>query len=168
MDAGWTLWHCGACADCGKVRMALALEGLPCREVQQDQDHDGLPALRTGTERVEHANAILRTLAARPGSRLLPQSRRDQALTWVLVERADAVLGPLEDAPDRLDAELAVLDGLLDRGPYLFGDHPTVADVAVHAHLHRVERTMGRPLPHFRERVEAWFRRLSTSAPIER
>ena len=183
MAAERVLHHREACAQCEKVRLALALEGLPYRSVtlgEGEQGPHGAPALVEGDTVITEATPILRHLAARPGSRLLPAARRDQALTWALVAWSDGVLGPtvaaLASAHDadgtplrdddlkvlehRLGEELAVLDGVLGRGPYLFGDEPTLADICAHAWLRRLEAATARPLPERLVRARAWLDRL--------
>jgi glutathione S-transferase len=184
------LVHRGDCTECGKVRSALALEKPAWETVEIDAaDRDTarklsrqerLPVLVEDDGAALHdADVILRRLAARAGSRLLPEGRRDQALTWVLVERADALLGPMVDSvvcrcdahghplreddlrvlERRLEAELAVIEGLLERGPYVFGERPTVVDVCLHAYLARLPR-QARPLPSSYLRLTSWYKRL--------
>jgi len=163
------LYHLEDCAQCEMARLALAVERIGYEsllidpadrsEVQRISGQRRVPVLvdTDGSVFVE-APRILRHLAAGQGARLLPGGRRDQTLTWVLVERADERLAPLchslgrridaagtplgEDelraVRRRLGDELAVIEGVLERGPFLFGDHPTVADVAVHAMLNRL------------------------------
>ncbi len=194
---GRTLYHLQDCPHCEQVRLALAIEKLPFEEVRVEPSdrsavrsvsgQDSVPVLveEDGTVYVD-ARRILRHLAQRPGSRLLPEGRRDQALTWVLAAHAGATLGPLtgdlargasagagpldEDEKRRLerrlDEEIAVLDGLLDRGPFLFGDRPTVADITVHAYLSRLPRGEGGapPIPAARSRVVAWYRHVEDAA----
>ncbi|MDX1388787.1 MAG: glutathione S-transferase family protein [Acidobacteriota bacterium] len=185
------LFHFDRSPLCEKVRLALALEGLAYESVTVDPSdttivreisgNDELPlAVFDDDEVVQESNRILRHLAARPGSKLLPDGRRDQALTWVLVDRADAILGPLvyrlvcRKEPDghdlsdddlgvldrRLGEEIGVLEGLLERGPFVFGERPTLADVAIHAYLNRLPRVGNRPLPGDALRVSSWYERV--------
>jgi len=168
----------------------LAFESRPIdpqerSEVERVSGQSSVPVLVDANgEVLSEANAILTRLAERRGSRLLPEGRRDRALAWALVHQADARLRPLaskirrrQDADgtalterelselrDRLSSELAALEPLLDRGEFLFGAHPTVADVAAHAYLGRLpaadqESVLGR-LP----RIATWFRRLREAA----
>ena len=115
-----------------------------------------------------------------PGSRLLPPGRRDQTLTWVLVDRADVFLSPICEALTRradsdgsplsdddlrvlrrrLEDELAVIEGILERGPYLFGDHATVADIATHAFLNRLPTEEVVPLIGEYPRLTGWYDRM--------
>ncbi len=190
-----TLYHFDACPHCEKVRLALALERLPYESVEIDPADrtevlrvSGQPSVPVLVEEdgaaIPDSLAILRHLAQRPGSELLPKPRRDQALTWVLVDRANGVLGPLtsrltsradphgndlrEDElrslERKLDAELAILEGMLERGPFLFGDRPTLADIVAHAFLNRLHRIGGRAIPESFVRVAAWYHRVETAA----
>lgn len=189
------LYRLDSCPQCDKVGLALALEGLGFESVVIDPAHretvreltdqDQLPVLvdEDGTVSYE-ANRILRSLAGRPGSKLLPDGRRDQSLTRVLVDRADGILAPLifrirhgEDPEGnplreddllvlerRLGEELAVLEGLLERGPYLFGDRPTVADICIYAFLSQLPRFANRSLPDSFLRVSCWYDRVEKAA----
>lgn len=188
------LYHFEACPFCEKVRLALVLEGLPYDSVLVNPDdreetrkvsgQEEVPVLVDGTEVLSDSTTILRYLAGRPGSKLLPEARRDQALTWVLVDRSDAVLAPITSRlhrgkepggrplPDhdvqvlerKLETELAVLEGILERGPFLFGERPTVADVSEHAFINRLQRGTGWKVPDPLVRVGAWFDRVAKAA----
>jgi len=190
-----TLYHLERCPFCEKVRLALALDGLEyeSRLIDPDDRSDlerltGQPEVpvlveEDGTALFE-ANHILRHLVQREGSTLMPEGRRDQALTWVLVDRADMVLKPLvsrirrrrtpEGRPlndsdvaalkGRLREELAVLEHVLERGPFLFGSHTTVADIAAHAFLSRLPADELDSVFRDRERVAAWYRHVREAA----
>jgi glutathione S-transferase len=130
------------------------------------------------------ANRILRHLAASPRSKLLPEGRRDRSLTWVLVDRADARLSPICNGlkhgidstgsplptderrvvSKQLREELAVFEEILGRGPFLFGDHPTVADVATHAQLNRLPDEAGFRVVEEFPRLSGWYERVMSSA----
>lgn len=185
------LYHLRECPYCEKVRLALGLERIdyeslviepPDRgEVEKISGQSLVPVMvdNDGTVLVE-SNRILRHLATMPTSRLLPPSRRDQSLTWVLVDRADVILSPIcqrltRRADDdgsplsdddlrvlrrRLEDELAVIEGILERGPYLFGDHPTVADIATHAFLNRLPTEEVVPLIGEYPRLTGWYDRM--------
>lgn len=190
-----TLYHTEDCPQCEKVRLALSLERLPYESVSVDPSRveilreisgqDELPVYVDDDGTVLHdSNRILQRLAGRPGSHLLPDGRRDQTLTRVLVDRADDILAPLiyriacKEDPDgnalreddllvlerRLGEELAVLEGLLERGPFFFGDHPTLADICIHSLLSRLPRCGGRPLPDSFLRVSSWYERVEQAA----
>jgi glutathione S-transferase len=105
-------------------------------------------------------------------------------LTWVLVDRADVKLAPIcegltrhTDADGsllsdddlrvlrrRLEDELAVIEGILERGPYLFGDHPTVADIATHAFLNRLPTEEVVPMIGEFPRLTGWYDRMLEKA----
>jgi glutathione S-transferase len=189
------LYHIDSCPFCEKVRLALALEGLEydsClidpndrSEVQRVSGQGKVPVLveEDGTVILE-SNRIMQRLVSAAGSALVPSSRRDQALTWVLVDRADALLAPIcyrlgrGRDPDgnelsdedlnvlrrRLREELAVMEGILERGPFLFGDRATVADVAAHAFLNRLPDAELEPLMSGLDRAAGWYERVAKAA----
>ncbi len=183
------LYFLEACPDCVKIKLALAIEGLDYQPVAIDpldrsqvraaSGQDEVPVLveEDGTALCD-ANRILRHLAGRPGSKLLPEGRRDQELAWILVEHAARVIGPLCERLAtsregneahalelRCAEEMSALEGLLDRGPYLFGDRPTVADVAVFACVSRLGRARAEPVPRALVRTAAWYRRFEKADP---
>jgi glutathione S-transferase len=177
------------------VRLALALEGFEYESREID------PGDRSDVERVSgqgkvpvlveedgsvilQSNSIMQRLVSAPESVLVPSSRRDQALTWVLVDRADAILAPIcyrlkklhdpegnelteEDLNAlrrRLREELAVMEGILERGPFLFGERATVADVAAHAFLNRLPEGERAPLFVDLDRASGWYARVAQAA----
>jgi len=185
------LYHLNECPFCEKVRLAFGLERIDYEslvidpsdlcEVEKISGQLLVPVMIDvdGTVIVE-SNRILRHLAAAEKSRLLPPGRRDQTLTWVLVDRADVILSPIckrltRRADDdgsplsdddlrvlrrRLEDELAVIEGILERGLYLFGDHPTVADIATHAFLNRLSTEEVVPLIGEYPRLTGWYDRM--------
>jgi len=189
------LYHLKECPYCEKVRLAFGLEQVDFQSLVIDPEDRGevrtisgqqlVPVMvdNDGTVIVE-SNRILRHLAAMPDSRLLPPGRRDQTLTWVLVDRADVILSPIcerlirhvdtDGSPlsdddlrvlrRRLEDELAVIEGILERGPYLFGDHPTVADIATHAFLNRLPAEEVVPLIGEYPRLTGWYDRMLEEA----
>jgi glutathione S-transferase len=190
-----TLYHIEGCPFCEKVRLALALEGLQYESRQIDPNDrseverlSGQPKVPIMVEEdgsvILESNRIMQQLVSAPESALVPPSRRDQALTWVLVDRADARLAPIcyrlknrsdpEGNPlteedlgvlrNRLKEELAVMEGILERGPFLFGERPTVADVAAHAFLNRLPEDERDPLVSRLARVSGWYERVVEAA----
>lgn len=189
-----TLYHVEACPYCEKVRLALALEGIEYESVSVDPT-DREPVVKvSGQPKVPvyvdesgdvlyGSNRIIRRLARKEGSGLLPSGRRDQVLAWILVDTADSNLGPLTSRlirktdPDgrplsdddlkvlsrNLDRALAALEGMLERGPYLFGEKPTAADIAVHAFLNRLEAARRHPIPQDLVRAASWYGRLKAA-----
>jgi len=189
------LYHLKECPYCEKVRLAFGLERVDFEslvidpedrgEVQKISGQSQVPVMidNDGTV-VAESNRILRHLATMPESRLLPSGRRDQTLTWVLVDRADVKLAPIcegltrhTDADGsllsdddlrvlrrRLEDELAVVEGILERGPYLFGDHPTVADIATHAFLNRLPTEEVVPMIGEFPRLTGWYDRMLEEA----
>jgi glutathione S-transferase len=190
-----TLYHIDECPFCEKVRLALALEGIEYEsheidpgdrsEVKRISGQGKVPVLvEDDGEVIMRSNSIMQRMVSAPGSVLVPSSRRDQALTWVLVDRADAILAPLcyrlkrgrdpegnelteEDLSvlrRRLREELAVMEGVLERGPFLFGERPTVADVAAHAFLNRLPEDERAPLFSELDRAGGWYERVYEAA----
>lgn len=137
---------------------------------------------------VLESNRILKYLARREDAGLLPRGRRDQELTWILIGHTDNVLGPIckslktRKSPDgenlgeddlavierRLEHELGVLEGMLERGPFLFGERPTIADIGMHAHLNRLDHVRGLTIPDDLVRVSGWYYRVQSMGNPER
>jgi glutathione S-transferase len=189
-----TLYHIDRCPYCEKVRLALALEGLEYESRVIEPEDRGAVVEVSGQEKVPvlvedgkvllESNRILQRLVDAPESKLVPTSRRDQSLTWVLVDRVDAIMGPLavrlrrrqdpagnalseEDLSvvrRRLQEEVAVMEGILERGPFLFGERPTVADVAAHAFLNRLPRGERDTITVDYPRVNGWYSRVLEAA----
>lgn len=171
------LYHFASCPYCEKVRLALALAGLDYAsheidpadrsEVVAVSGQPLVPVLVEPDGTVLHeSNLILRQLATLPEAQLLPQARRDQALTWVLVDRADAVLAPLcrRGGGGALHEELGVLEGLLERGPFLFGERPSLADACFHAFLNRMPAADRDRAIEGWPRVRGWYDRVVSAA----
>jgi glutathione S-transferase len=189
-----TLYHLDKCVDCEKVRLALGVEGLDWTarpvdtddrsEVEQVSGQTSVPVLVDGETVVVDGNRILEHLAARDGATLMPGSRRAQTLTRLLVEHADRAIAPLvrglrrrttgDGAPLsdddlgvlrlRLDGELDRLDGVLEGRPFLFGERPTLADVAHHAYFNRLAWSTDWEVPESHPRVRGWFERVEVAA----
>lgn len=192
-----TLYHIERCPYCEKVRLALALEGLDYQsrvilpddraEVVRVSGQEKVPVLVEEGRVLLESNRILQRLVEAPESKLVPTSRRDQSLTWVLVDRADVILAPLSlrlrdrQDPDgrtlseedlsvvrrRLQEEIAVMEGILERGPFLFGERPTVADVAAHAFLNRLPLGERDTVIVDYPRVSGWFDRVLEAAGMK-
>jgi glutathione S-transferase len=189
------LYHLDHCANCEKARLALAIDGVTYESVVIDSSDLSAVKKASGQEEVpvlvlddgtvlQEANRILKYLSRREGSKLLPDSRRDQALTWVLVAHADRIVSPLVTRlvtrrdPEgrslsnddlrvierRFGGEITVIEGLLERGEFLFGSRPTLADVAMHAYLNRLPRLADIRLPAEALRVAAWYERMEKAA----
>jgi glutathione S-transferase len=56
------------------------------------------------------------------------------------------------------------MEGILERGPFLFGERPTVADVAAHAFLNRLPRGERDTVIVDYPRVSGWFDRVLDAA----
>jgi glutathione S-transferase len=189
-----TLYHLDKCVDCEKVRLALGVAGVDWdgrpvdpddrSEVEKVSGQSTVPVLVDGETVVVDGNRILEYLASREGSTLLPESRRAHTLTRLLVEHADRAIAPLvfglrrrttrdgEPLSDddlavlrlRLDGELDRLDGVLEGRPFLFGDRPTLADLAHHAYLNRLASSTDWEVPASQPRVRGWFERVEVAA----
>lgn len=188
------LYHLDVCPYCEKVRLALEIDGTPWEskpvgrddreEVREASGQDSVPVLVDGDTVLTESNLILDHLAGRPGSKLLPEGRRARTLTRMFVTHADGTVAPLctrikrgtgengepllpEDVVllrRRLDHELDTVDGALEGRPFLFGDRPTVADIAYHAFLNRVDAAGKLQLPESLPRIRAWYDRVRVAA----
>lgn len=173
------LYQIAACPYCRKVSHALDQLGLEYQVVEIDpgQRHkvkklsgqEKVPVLQDGDDVIHDSTAILRYLVEHAnGEELLPEDSRHRALAWILEAYADDTLVPLVAGSlaspagrAELDVHLAWLDQLLDAGGYILGDTPTLADLALHAPLTRLEQEgQGAPLPAELSRLCSWYGRL--------
>ena len=189
-----TLHHLDKCVDCEKVRLALdvmgggwtsrPIEADDRSEVERVSGQKSVPVLVDGETVIVDGTPILEYLASRDDSTLLPESRRAQALSRVLVDHADRAIAPLvfglrrrttrdgtplsEDDLAvlrlRLDHELDMLDGVLEGRAFLFGDRPTLADLVHHAYLNRLAWSTDWKVPGSQPRVCGWYDRVNVAA----
>ena len=191
---GLTLYHLEKCVDCEKARLALDVIGATWNgrpvdpddrsEVETISGQTTVPVLVDDATVVVDGNRILEYLASREGTNLIPESRRAHALTRVLVDHADRAIAPLVSGLRRgttrdgrpltdddlavlrvrLDGELDVLDGVLEGRAFLFGDRPTIADLAHHAYLNRLAWSTDWEVPESLPRVRGWYARVNVAA----
>jgi len=174
------LYHLERCPYCEMVRLALGFLGLSWESKLVDQDDRSdlekvsgqtqVPVLVDGDRVIPDSGEILKHLVATHGGKLLPRGRRDQTLNGLLAAHVDNVLAPLcrdlirgtgEPAiREQWTHELQALDRLLDRGDFLFGPDPSIADIRAGAWLIRLESASGLAIPEDLQQVGAWLGRL--------
>ena len=173
-----------ASGNCYKVRLLLALLGLPCERVPVDifageTLTDAFAALNPVRETpvlelddgtaIAQSDAILAYLAH--GTPWLPAGRLEQAQVhqWLAFEQERSMGGigaprfrrltGRPAIPGRLEvgrAALAVLDAHLAGRTWLVGERPTIADVSVFGYAHVAPEAGLAPPP----QVEAWLGRV--------
>src|SRR5947209_19992490 len=156
------LYHLEACPFCEKVRLALKRMGLPYEgvairpedrsEVEKVSGQRLVPVLCDDERVMPDSTRILRYVIARYGERgLLPPGPADQALTWIVEDYADEVLGPLiysvvkgttpqgapldargrKEAEKHLETQFRNLEQLLSHRPFALGDAASLADISL-------------------------------------
>jgi len=185
------LYHFDACPYCEKVRLALErmkldYEGIVIdpadrSEVEAISGQRLVPVLVDGERTLPDSTRILRYLVARYGERgLLPPEAPDQALSWIVEDYADEVLGPLVhsvladegpsgeplDARSRkeiekhLETQFRNLEQLLSQRAFVFGAQAGLADIALYAFLSRMMRSGQREISSGFPHLKAWYSRV--------
>jgi glutathione S-transferase len=193
---GLRLYHFEACPFCEKVRLSLRRMGLDYesvviepgdrREVERVSGQRLVPVLCDDDRVIPDSTRILRYLIARYGEKgILPGGPADQALSWIIEDYADEVLGPLmhaallgrapsgepldaagrKDLEKHLETQFRNLEQLLSERPFALGAAPGLADIAVFAFLSRLvrhsERMISAGFPH----LKAWYARMEAPSP---
>jgi glutathione S-transferase len=168
------------------VRLALGFLGLSWESRLVDPDDRSelerisgqaqVPVLVDGDRVIPGSSEILQYLVANHDGKLVPRGRRDQTLTVLLTAHVDTVLAPLCKAlihgtgadkqvlREQLTNELQALEGLLDRGEFLFGPEPSIADIRAGAWLIRLDSALALTIPEDLQQVRAWIGRLRNSS----
>lgn len=185
------LYHLEACPFCEKVRLALRRMGLDYEGIAIDPGNRGeverisgqrlVPVLCDEDRTVPDSTRILRYAIARYGERgILPAGAANQALTWIVEDYADEVLGPLiyavlngrtlagavVDPPARkelekhLETQFRNLEQLFSERRFAFGEAPGLADMALFAFLSRLVRQGGREISSGFPHLKAWYSRV--------
>ena len=137
-----------------------------------------VPVLQDGTVTIADSNAILIYLAAQYGKgrdiEWLPSDpvRAAQVQRWLSVAAGQVAFGPArarlktvfkaqvdaEDAIARAHALFTVMDGELQRNPFLIGTAPTIADISAYSYIaHAPEGNVSlQPYP----QVRSWLGRI--------
>lgn len=184
------LYHLEACPFCEKVRLALKRMGLDYEaisikpadraEVEKVSGQRLVPVLCDEDRVVPDSTRILRYLVARYGERgLLPAGPADQALTWIVEDYADEVLGPLiysvargktpggepldakgrKEVEKQLETQFRNLEQLFSERPNVLGEAPGLADIALYSFLGQLTRG-GREISAGFPHLRAWHARL--------
>ena len=181
-----TLYDADRCPYCARVRIVLAEKDIDYETVVVDLDDrpawiyeknplGRVPVLEEEAFVLPESVVINEYLEERyPEPALWPVDPADRAQGRLLVERFDSLSRPYyalrrgdEEARERLDAELAALDGLLAGRPFLTGREFGLADAAYLPWILRAESNLGVDLdahPALTEWVERCSERASVSA----
>jgi glutathione S-transferase len=193
MAMALNLYHFEACPYCEKVRVALRRMGLDYAsvpidpadrtEVQRVSGQRLVPVLRDDDRVIPDSTRILRYLIARYGEHgLLPAGAADQALTWIVEDYADEVLGPLvyavledetisgealdargrKDLEKHLETQFRNLEQIFSERPFVFGPQPGLADISLFAFLSRMVRSGRREISSGFPHLKAWYSRAET------
>jgi glutathione S-transferase len=179
-----TLYDADRCPYCARVRIVLAEKGVEYETVAVDLDDrpawiyeknstGRVPVLEEDVFLLPESAVIDEYLNERyPDPPLLPDDPGERALARLLVFRFDDLSKPYyalrrgeEGASLRLDAQLARLDELLGRQPYLTGRAFGLADVAYIPWILRARDRMDVELDQFSALAD-WVARLSERASI--
>lgn len=179
-----TLYDADRCPYCARVRIALAEKGISHETVVVDLDDrpawiyeknplGRVPVLEDGAFVLPESAVINEYLDERyPEPALWPADAAERAFGRLLVFRFDQLSKPYyalrrreEGARERLDAELAKLNAVLDAQPYLSGREYGLADIAYVPWIVRARERMGVELHSFGALSE-WLERLSARPAI--
>ncbi len=178
-----TLYDADRCPFCARVRIVLAEKGVEYESVQIDLDDrpawiyeknptGRVPVLEEDAFLLPESAVIDEYLEARyPEPALWPDDPGERALARVLVFRFDDFSRPYyalrrgdDGAEERLDAELAKLDALLEAQPFLTGRAYGLADVAYLPWIVRGRELLGLDLEPFPALADWWERLLERPA----
>ena len=179
-----TLYDADRCPYCARTRIVLAEKGVEYDTTVVDLDDrpawiyeknplGRVPVIEEDTFVLAESAVINEYLDERyPEPALLPADPAARALARMLIFRFDELSRPYyalrrgdEGARERLDAQLAKLDALLDAQPFLTGSEFGLADVAYVPWILRARDRMGVELAPFAALAE-WLDRLSQRPSI--
>ena len=174
-----TLYDADRCPYCARVRIALAEKGVGYETVVVDLDDrpawiyeknplGKVPVLEEGEFVLPESEVINEYLEERyPEPPLWPADPAERAGGRLLVYRFDELSRPYyalrrgdEDARPQLDAQLARLDSLLARRPFLTGREFGLADIAYLPWILRAESNLGADLTSH-EALAEWVERVA-------
>jgi glutathione S-transferase len=179
-----TLYDADRCPYCARTRIALAEKGIEYETVEIDLDDrpswiyeknplGRVPVIEDDAFVLPESAVINEYLEERyPEPALWPADAAERAFGRLLVFRFDQLSKPYYDlrreqegARERLDAELAKLNAVLDAQPYLSGREYGLADIAYVPWILRARDRMGVELGSFGALAE-WVERLSARSAI--
>jgi stringent starvation protein A len=179
-----TLYDADRCPYCARTRITLAEKGLEYETVEVDLDDrpswiyeknplGRVPVLEEDAFVLPESAVINEYLEERyPEPPLWPADAAERALGRLLVFRFDQLSRPYyavrrddEGARERLDAELAKLNAILDAQAYLTGREFGLADIAYVPWILRARDRMGVETGRFGAIAE-WLERLSERSAI--
>ena len=179
-----TLYDADRCPYCARVRIALAEKGVEYETVVIDLDDrpswiyeknplGRVPVLEEDAFVLPESAVIDEYLEERyPEPPLWPADAAERALGRLLVFRFDQLSKPYyalrreqDGARERLDAELAKLNAILDAQPYLTGREFGLADITYVPWILRARDRMSIELGSFGA-LAAWLERLSERPAI--
>ena len=179
-----TLYDADRCPYCARTRIALAEKGIEYETVTIDLSDrpdwlyeknplGKVPVLEEDAFVLPESDVIMEYLEERyPEPALWPADAAERAFGRLLVFRFDQLSKPYyalrreeDGAGERLDAELAKLNAVLDAQPYLSGREFGLADIAYVPWLLRARDRMGVQLGHFGA-LGDWLARLSERPAI--
>jgi RNA polymerase-associated protein len=179
-----TLYDADRCPYCARTRIALAEKGIEYETVEIDLDDrpswiyeknplGRVPVLEEDAFVLPESAVINEYLEERyPEPPLWPADAAERSLGRLLVFRFDQLSRPYyalrreeDGARERLDAELAKLNAVLEAQPYLSGRAFGLADIAYVPWLVRARDRMGVDLGRFAALVD-WLERLSERPAI--
>ena len=179
-----TLYDADRCPYCARVRIALAEKGVEYETVVIDLDDrpswiyeknplGRVPVLEEDAFVLPESAVIDEYLEERyPEPPLWPADAAERALGRLLVFRFDQLSKPYyalrreqDGARERLDAELAKLNAILDAQPYLTGREFGLADITYVPWILRARDRMSVELGSFGA-LAAWLERLSERPAI--
>ena len=138
-----------------------------------------VPVLVHGDKKLAQSGVILTYLAERSG-KFLPagEDERLEALRWIIFDnqKLNGFLGPFrflrnfaklkpdpavaEFLKGRIMGSLAILDKRLQRGPFVLGERPTIADLSLVAYLYYPAQEFGFDITADHKHVAAWLDRV--------
>jgi RNA polymerase-associated protein len=179
-----TLYDADRCPYCARTRIALAEKGVEHETVQIDLDDrpswiyeknplGRVPVLEDDAFILPESAVINEYLEERyPEPPLWPADAAERAFGRLLVFRFDQLSKPYyalrreqEGARERLDAELAKLNAVLDAQPYLSGREYGLADIGYVPWIMRARSNLGVELEPYAA-LSAWVERLSERSAI--
>jgi glutathione S-transferase len=179
-----TLYDADRCPYCARTRIALAEKGVEYEAVVIDLDDrpswiyeknplGRVPVLEDDAFVLPESAVINEYLEERyPEPALWPADAAERAFGRLLVFRFDQLSKPYyalrreeEGARERLDAELAKLNAVLEAQPFLSGRDFGLADIAYVPWLVRARDRMGVELDSFHALAD-WLERLSARPAI--